>query len=267
MTRFYKSRPLLWRAAAAILFALAYLFVEAHAAPLKIAPTMSTARSATQRGFDHSKFNALLASAVANGRVDYPKFKNNANFNAYLSSLETAKVVSLSADEQLAFWINAYNALVIKNVLDNPGMRRPIDVAGFFDTRRFKVTGKMLTLNDIETSIRKQFKEPLIHFGLVCAARSCPPLQPAAYTAANVRAQLAHNASAYLASQYNRYDASNRALALSKIFDWYRDDFGGDAGVRTFVKKYGTEGMKQGLAANPNARITYLEYDWNINAR
>lgn len=266
MTAFYKSRPLLWRAILALLFAFTYLFVEAHAAPVKKAPKSSKSKPAAT--YDHSKFDRLLTTAVANGRVDYGKFKDNADFKAYLTGLEGASPSSLGTDEALAFWVNAYNALVIKNVLDNPGMRRPTDVAGFFDKKKFKVAGKMYTLNDIENNvIRKQFKEPLIHFGLVCAARSCPPLLKNAYNGANVRSKLAQNASAYLASQYNRYDAKTNTLTLSKIFEWYKEDFGGDAGLRTFVKKYGTKQMKDGLAASPNATIKYMEYDWTINSR
>lgn len=218
-------------------------------------------------GFDHSKFNTLLATAVSNGRVDYSKFKNNANFAAYLTSLQTASVAALPVDERLAFWINAYNALVIKNVLDNPGMRKPVDVKGFFDAKKFKVAGKMLTLNDIEnTVIRPTFNEPLIHFGLVCAALSCPPLLPQAYSAATVRTQLAANATAYLASPYNRYDAKSNTISLSKIFEWYKSDFGGDNGLKEFVKRYGTADMKRALGAR-NTKITFMEYDWTINSK
>jgi hypothetical protein len=218
--------------------------------------------------FDHSKFNRVLGTAVSNGRVDYAKFRGNADFNAYLASIENARVTSLSTDEQLAFWVNAYNALVIKNVLNNPGMKRPTDVKGFFDAKKFKVAGQMLTLNDIENKvIRPQFKEPLIHFGLVCAARSCPPLLPKAYTGATVRRQLADNARAYLASQYNRYDGTTNTLTLSKIFEWYKEDFGGDAGLRKFAKQYGPRAMKEGLTNSPNAKLAYMEYDWTINSK
>jgi hypothetical protein len=221
---------------------------------------------AAQREFDHAKFDALLSSAVSGGRVDYAKFRASSDFTAYLASLENASVASLSTDEQLAFWINAYNALVIRNVLDNPGMKRPVDVKGFFDGRKFKVAGRSLTLNDIEnTMIRAKFHEPLIHFGLVCAARSCPPLGNRAFAGRTVRAQLARNAAAYLASPYNRYDASHNRLELSKIFDWYKGDFGGDAGIREFVKKYGTPQMKSGVSSS--TAVGFMEYDWTLNAR
>lgn len=251
MTRLYKSLPSPARLACIIILALA-----------------SGKVAGAPQEFDHSRFQRLLSVAVANGRVDYGRFRNNTDFAAYLTSLEKASVGSLSTDEQLAFWINAYNALTIRNVLDNPGMKKPIDIKGFFDGRKFKVAGKLLTLNDIEnTVIRAQFREPLIHFGLVCAARSCPPLLPNAYSARTVRAQLAKNASAYLASEYNSYDSRSGMLVLSKIFDWYKSDFGGDAGLRTFVKTYGTPQMQKALTATPNMKITFMEYDWTVNQK
>ncbi|MDB5036217.1 MAG: hypothetical protein JWQ98_3458 [Chlorobi bacterium] len=215
---------------------------------------------------DHSAFGRVLASAAANGRVDYARFRGNADFAAYQASIGNASLRGASADEQMAFWLNAYNASVIRNVIDNPGMRRPIDVKGFFDARTFRIAGSTLTLNDMENRmLRERFREPLIHFGLVCAARSCPPLQPRTFDARTVRAQLARNATAYLASAYNRFDAATNTLTLSKIFDWYKGDFGGDAGIREFVKKYGTPAMRQRISSSTT--IAFMEYDWTLNSK
>ncbi len=128
------------------------------------------------------------------------------------------------------------------------------------------MAGEMLTLDDIQNRIiRRQFKEPLIHFGLVCAAVNCPPLLPRAYSGKTVRADLAANARAYLASGYNRFDARSGVLSLSKIFEWYAEDFGGDAGIKRFVRQYGTPAMKSGVKAS--TRVVFLEYDWTLNRR
>ncbi|MEO5931109.1 MAG: DUF547 domain-containing protein [Candidatus Kapaibacterium sp.] len=231
-----------------------------------LAAFYTTGATAQTGAIDHSAFGRVLASAVANGRVDYARFRGNADFAAYQTSIGNASLRGISFDEQMAFWLNAYNASVIRNVIDNPGMRRPIDVKGFFDARTFRIAGSTLTLNDIENKmLRERFKEPLLHFGLVCAARSCPPLQSHTFDASTVRAQLARNAAAYLASAYNRFDAATNTLTLSKIFDWYKGDFGGDSGIREFVKKYGTPAMKQGIT--PATRITFMEYDWTLNSK
>ena len=233
-----------------------------------LAITTGSVAVANGATFDHSKFNTLLGQAVSGGKVDYGKFKGNPEFTAYLAALQSANLSSLSGNEELAIWINAYNACTIKNVLDNPGMRKPTDVKGFFDAKKFNVAGRSLTLNQIENDVvRKKFKEPLIHFGLVCAARSCPPIINKAYSGKNVQSLLASNAKAYLASKQNRYDAATNTLSLSKIFEWYRVDFGGESGLKEFVKKYGTAEMKAGLTANPNVKIASLEYDWTLNSK
>ncbi len=229
-----------------------------------VAVSCGTAMGAT---FDHSNFNSLLATAVSNGRVNYSAFRNNASFGAYLTSLEGAKVAGLTRDEQLAFWINAYNACVIKNVLDHPGMKKPTDITGFFDATKFRVAGRLVTLNNIENDIiRPTFKEPLIHFGLVCAARSCPPLVNKAYTGTNVRQTLRQNATRYLASNSNRFDVGTKTLWLSKIFEWYAGDFGGTTGTMKFVGQYGTAQMKSAIAGG-GVNVKYLEYDWTLNGR
>ncbi|MGE3801870.1 MAG: DUF547 domain-containing protein [Candidatus Kapaibacterium sp.] len=220
--------------------------------------------------YNPATFDQLLSSNVANGRVDYSAFKKSEAFASFLESLASADPSSMSTDGQLAFWINAYNAMVIKNVNDNPGIKQPLDVAGFFEKKTFTVAGKSLTLNDIENNIvRPTFKEPLIHFGLVCAALSCPPLIPKAYTAENVRSLLAENARKYLAdTKQNKWDAKTKTLSLSKIFEWYKVDFGdNDAGLIAFAKQYGPESMKSGLEAAGNAKVKFLEYDWTLNKK
>ncbi len=242
-------------------FALAAL---AAAALLWIVPSPLSAAAP-----DVAPFDRLLKSAVSSGRIDYAKFRNNADFAAYLKALESFDPKGLATNDRLAFWINGYNALVIKNVLDNPGMKKPVDVQGFFDKKTFRIGGKSLTLNQIENDmIRKGFNEPLIHFGLVCAAKSCPPILPAAYTGSTVRTVLAANAKSYLASAQNRYDEKTKTLHLSKIFEWYKEDFGGsDKGIREFVKKYGTAAMQSAIKADPNVKIAWIEYDWNLNSK
>ena len=233
---------------------------------LAMAALSATGLSAKGYTFDHSTFGRLLGRSVSGGRVNYAYFQTQPLFDLYLASLATATPDRLATDDRLAFWINAYNALTIRNVLDNRGMRRATDVAGFFDKKKFTVAGRSLTLNDIEnTIIRPQFKEPLIHFGLVCAAVNCPPLLSHAYSGKTVRKELADNARAYLASSYNRFDSRTRTLHLSKIFEWYKGDFGGDAGIRTFVRKYGTTEMQNSVTAT--TPIVSLEYDWSLNSR
>lgn len=221
-------------------------------------------------GFDPGPFDALLRANVADGRVDYKAFAGSTDFANVLSEIETADVGGMSTDEQLAFWINAYNASVIRNVNAHSGIKSPLDVKGFFDKETFKIAGREVTLNDVEnTIIRPTFQEPLIHFGLVCAARSCPPLIPTAYTADNVRDLLAENARNYLAdTKQNRFDPKTGVLHLSKIFEWYKEDFGGDdAGLIAFAKEYGPGDMQSGLEKGRKVTVRFVEYDWTLNGK
>lgn len=233
----------------------------------------ASSRRSVQTGdappYSPEAFDALLGKYVRNGRVNYSGFGSDGAFTRFVSSLEGADPSTMSKDEALAFWINAYNALVIRNVLDHPGTKNPLDVKGFFDAITFNVAGRTLTLNDIENKvIRPTYQEPLIHFGLVCAAVSCPPLIPTAYTGANVRSTLRANAEKYLAdTKQNRFDAATGTLYVSKIFEWYIADFGNSQdGIVEFVRTYGPADMVSKLGAAGNVKVKYNEYDWTINA-
>ncbi|MBL0331543.1 MAG: DUF547 domain-containing protein [Chlorobiota bacterium] len=218
--------------------------------------------------YDHSAFNKLLSKTVSNGKIKYSVFKSDTNFTNYLTSLEKAKPEDLSKNEQLAFWINAYNACVIKNVLDNFGIKKPTDVKGFFDVKKFKIANKNLTLNEIENDIvRAKFKEPLVHFGLVCGAVSCPPIVNKVYTGKTVMAMLSTNAKNYLASSQNKLDEAKKTIYLSKIFEWYSKDFSDKKGEIEFLKKYGTKGMQDFIKVNTDVIIDYMEYNWSLNGK
>jgi hypothetical protein len=230
----------------------------------------SPSPSADVQTYGADVFDSLLAANVANGLVDYDSFRGSKAFDRFLLKIAEVDTATLTTDAELAFWINAYNALVIKNVLDHPGITNPLDVDGFFDKTKFPVAGTHLTLNQIENDVvRPKFSEQLIHFGLVCAALSCPPLIPKAYTAENVRSQLAENARNYLGdSDQNRFEAGTATLYLSRIFEWYKADFGdSDSGLREFAMKYGPTDMKSGLASHSDAPVKFLEYDWKLNSR
>lgn len=145
------------------------------------------------------RFDALLRTQVdADGLVDYAGLKDaHAELDAYIRSLAAAPFEQLGRDEKLALLINAYNAFTLRLVLDHwplasirhiPGKRR-------WDAPRWRLAGETLSLNQIENErIRPRFKEPRIHFALVCAARGCPPLRAEAYTGARLSAQLADQA-------------------------------------------------------------------------
>jgi hypothetical protein len=238
---------------------------------------MGLCQPATASGFDYSKFDQVLKTYVNDkGLVDYNGIAGDRMFRAYMKSLETAKPEAMSRDGQLAFWIDAYNAVTIDKVIAWKPKKsvRETFVPGvwtstkFFTTRDHIVAGKHLSQDDIENDIlRKQFKDPRIHFAIVCASSGCPPLPRFAYTAENVQAKLEEETRQYLNSNRGtRIDSADNTLYLSKLFDWYKGDFESKSGsVLNFIKPYLDEKTLAFLQHGP--KIAYLDYNWALNAQ
>lgn len=201
---------------------------------------------ASDRPPSHSQWNAILQKYTENGLVDYSGLKKDSSvLDAYLallteSSAAEADYESWSREEQMAFWINAYNAVTIHGILIN----YPIQPGGFFARRRFpqssirqikdfwktefiELAGRPVTLDGIEHEIlRREFADPRIHFSIVCASIGCPVLYDRAYTAGKVNEQLAKDAIRFIADPEKVHlDRKNNILYISEIFKWYKDDF------------------------------------------
>lgn len=227
--------------------------------------------------FDHSKFDQALKKYVDDkGLVDYNSIAKDSGFSEYVQSLQTARVEELSRDGQLAFWINAYNAVTIDKVIKKKPKKsvRETFVPGvwtgtkFFTSREHIVAGKRLSQDDIEHEIlRKQFKDPRIHFAIICASMGCPPLPRIAYTEENVQARLEEETREYLNSpRGTRIDRAENTLHMSKLFDWFATDFIQKSGsTLAFMQPYLHEEVRIFLERDP--MISYLEYNWALNAQ
>ncbi len=229
-----------------------------------------SAEAEEEKLFDHSLFGELLAKYVDEGWVDYKGFKNDeALLDIYLEELQNVRPKEFPNEkEQLAFWINAYNACTIKGILDNYPVKGVKWIYRFFKRKNYSVAGKKLSLNDIEHEIlRKEFSEPRIHFAVVCASKSCPQLGSFAYDVKWLDLQLENAAKYFLQDDtMNRYDAGEDVLYLSSIFDWFPEDFEKASGsLVAYVKKY--------LPADDVGRISdktkikFLKYDWSLNGK
>jgi hypothetical protein len=191
------------------------------------------------------------------GLVDYNSIAKDSGFSEYVQSLQTARVEELSRDGQLAFWINAYNAVTIDKVIKKKPKKSVRIVAG-----------KRLSQDDIEHEIlRKQFKDPRIHFAIICASMGCPPLPRIAYTEENVQARLEEETRKYLNSpRGTRIDRAENTLHMSKLFDWFATDFIQKSGsTLAFMQPYLHEEVRIFLERDP--MISYLEYNWALNAQ
>jgi len=234
-------------------------------------------QSVSAADFDHSIFDRILKTYVNNqGLVDYNGIAADQSFNSYMESLKTAQADSMSRDGQLAFWINAYNAVTIDKVIKWKPKKsvRETFVPGvwtgtkFFTSREHTVAGEQLSQDDIEHEIlRKQLKEPRIHFVIICASSGCPPLPRFAYTEDNVQAKLEDETRKYINSKRGtQIDTAKNTLYLSKLFDWFAGDFEYKSGsVLDFIKPYLDESALAFVEQNP--KIKYLHYDWALNAQ
>ena len=227
--------------------------------------------------FDHSKYDRILKQYVNDkGLVDYNGIAKDPRFGEYMESLKSAQPDKMSRNGRLAFWINAYNAVTIDKVIKWRPKKsvRETFIPGlwtskkFFTTRDHIVAGRHLSQDDIENEfLRKQFHDPRIHFAIVCASLSCPPLPMFAYTEENVQTKLEEEARKYINSDRGtRIDRAKNTLYLSKLFDWYAGDFKSKSGsVLGFIKPYLAPETLNFLKKDP--KISYLHYDWALNAQ
>lgn len=209
----------------------------------------------------HELFNDVLSSYVSStGKVNYKGLKSNsAKLNQYLDKLKNNPVQNEWSDaKKLAYWINAYNAFTIKRILDNYPLKSIMDLDGgkTWDVKWIKLGDKTYSLNMIEHEIiRPQFNDARIHFAVNCAAKSCPPLFNKAYTEENVDRYLEQRTIAFI-NNPNYNTINTHSLKLSRIFDWYGEDFGN---LISYLNKF----SKATIAKD--AEVEFKEYDWSLN--
>jgi hypothetical protein len=221
----------------------------------------------------HEIYDRLLKKYVtADGKVNYKAFiKDSVELNKYLAiiSATTPDEKTWSKNEQMVFWINAYNAFTIKLVTKYYPIKSIKDIGTgiqipFVNTpwtiKFFKIGTERMDLDNIEHGrLRKKFDDPRVHMALVCASKSCPILLNEAYDPKRMDEQLAKQAKAFLADPFRNKIAADKPQ-LSMIFKWYGMDFNkGNGSVRKFVNTYSDVKMK------PEAKISYLDYDWGLN--
>ncbi len=223
--------------------------------------------------FDHSAFDALLKKHVRfeAGRVDYAGLQaDRAQLDAYLQRVAQAKLDTLSREEAMALLINAYNGYTLQLILEHyPNLKSIRDLEQPWDTARYVVGGQTVSLNNIEHNLlRPVYKDPRIHFAVNCASVGCPPLLNAAYTGAQLEAQLDAQARAFVANP-RHVSLQGDTLTLSRILEWYGDDFknpefkGHAPTLPAYLAAFASPDLAPRLQANPS--VTFSEYDWSLN--
>lgn len=243
--------------------------------------------SAAQPLPDHGAFSEVLFSVVRQPDVDYAALREGrAALDAYLATLAAVSPATLAAasrEERLALWINAYNACMLRLVIDHYPIRRdagllarvtnavagrPADsvwqIPDVFSRKHCRIAGAERSQDEIEHSIVRPLGEPRIHFAVNCAARSCPVLWPEAYTAAALDAQLDRAVEHLVADPRHFRVEGDRSVRLNKVLDWYEEDFGGIDGLRSFFSGY-VSGDAAAALESPRTEIAFFEYDWTLN--
>lgn len=228
------------------------------------------------QGFDHTALDQLLKKYVNSaGGVDYSGLlSERQTLTAYIDRIAQAPFDEMGRDQKLALLINAYNAFTLELILEHYDSGQFASIKDIPDDKRWEdkrwhIGNMMLSLNQIEhEQIRPKFKEPRIHWALVCAAVGCPPLRNEAYAADNLEEQLSAQAS-YVHShgKWYRYDPPTKTVYLTQLYDWYGSDFEQVSdSVLAYVSQY-DPALKRTLDDGSTPRINWLDYNWSLNSQ
>jgi len=220
---------------------------------------------------DPAPLDTVLARHLRDGRVDYAALaRDRGPLDRYLAAAAVATPEQSSRDEQIAFWVNVYNAQVLAGVLRWPTIASVLDVGqtvepgspGFFQ-RYAHVAGRERTLDQIErVDLRALGAGPRLHFVLNCASLGCPDLPPRALRASTLDSTLIAATRAFLADRTRNRVAADGALELSKLFEWYAREFQRESGgVAGFAARHGLRAR----TATTSTPVRILEYDWRLN--
>jgi len=207
-------------------------------------------------------------------RVSYTKLSTQSKqkLNQYIGSLTKVKVRKLSKQEQLAYWINLYNALTIKVVIDHYPVQTIRDISispnwfsvGPWGKKLVQIEGQEMSLDDIEHCVlRPIWSDPRIHYAINCAAVGCPALATEAFVADNLERLLNQGAFEYI-NHPRGVTVSTNGLLVSSLYEWFIDDFGGsEEAVLEHLSTYAKPWLKQQIESI--SKIDRYRYDWALN--
>ena len=239
--------------------------------------------------FDHSLWDKVLKKHVVdtNGSigdvtgihlVDYVSLSSDTDFKAYLSKMESADVSALPEPEQLAFWMNAYNALCVSLLVNN--MDKAEGSNGLYSINNLSsmgnavwdkeagvIGGRTYSLNDIEhKELREKWAEPAVHACIVCASASCPNLRKEAFVGSTVKEQMKDQMRLWMQNDTKGLKlVNNRKLFLSRIFLWFGDDFGGWDGLREWLPQFLDDDELKSKIEKNQVAVRFFDYSWQMN--
>ncbi len=216
---------------------------------------------------DWQAWDQLLSRHVDNGHVDYTAISGAPELAQLLDLVDQTDTYSLGREEKLVFYINAYNLLAVKGIIDGRSPETLLGRAAFFKFSKYRIGGESLSLYAFEHKRILPLREPRIHFAIVCASHSCPALRSEAYSTADLEAQLDTSARQFLAdSSKNQFDKRQRIAWISSIFKWFREDFERHSGsLQAYLARYVADPEVAGLLREEAFEVRFLDYDWSLN--
>jgi hypothetical protein len=212
-----------------------------------------------------ASYNTLLGKYVTSGGVKYAEWKANAAdmqaIQGVVDGISKENASAMGKQQQLAFYVNAYNAWILHEALGKYPTNSVKDVLfTFFTSKRITVAGQQTSFKALEDNVIRKFGDPHVHFALNCASRSCPPLNRTAFSADKLDGQFEALAKGFVNSERGvKFNAATKSAELSKIFDWYKDDFKAEGGAIAFINK------RRSTPLPADAKISYQDYDWGLN--
>lgn len=212
-----------------------------------------------------AKTDKFFNTFVIKDNVDYDLLKSNPEqLDNVLNIAADVDLGNVSLNNYKAFWVNCYNLLVIKGILDKYPVKTVLDIDGFFTTATYKVAKEYITLKNIEKQKLKLFlKDPFLNFVLVCGANGCPPLIDRAYLPESIDNQLLDQTAKSINNpKFIRIDEKNKIIEVSEIFDWYKEDFVDKEGkIIDFINKFRTNKIDN------DYKVSYYKYNWSLNKK
>ncbi|MHC1789341.1 DUF547 domain-containing protein [Solidesulfovibrio sp.] len=224
-------------------------------------------------GPGEAAYGALLAANVRDGLVDYPGIKAQESvLDSALAAMAAIDPQTLSRQDSIAYYINVYNAWTIKLVIGYvPGIRSIKEAGNLLRSpwkrKIVRLAAGTVSLDEIEHDIlRRRYGDARLHFVLNCASKSCPPLAEVPYRGRTLEADLDARTRSFVNNAANSFVADGR-LHVSRIFDWYAEDFAGPGGVWAWIRGYADPPLAAAMDAVTDRRLVFTDYDWSLNAQ
>lgn len=228
------------------------------------------------------RYGNLLKQFNHSGLIDYAGLKTSrASIDSVVADIAQADQSEMSGNQRLAFYINTYNVLTLRAVIDAYPVKSIKEIDGVWEGKNWTVSGQKVSLNQLEHEIlRKEFEEPRIHVAINCASIGCPPLAGFPFLADSLESQLKLMSIRFVSSAtHNQLDMEAGEANLSSVFDWFGEDFikkyyreGKFPGLSekknaalSFVLAHFHDGAPSGLNLNRKFKVGYVDYDWNLN--